>query len=113
MENLWINKYKAASLSDIIGHKNSIEKIKNWLLNINNYKSRAIIISGVQGIGKSLTIKLLLNELNYLLRIIYPNEIKDHRIFDDFNDYYNNNNFIYYKINFIDKKKKNIFFIFL
>ena len=57
------------------------------MLNINNYKSRAIIISGVHGIGKSLTIKLLLDELNYLPRIIYPNEIKDHRIFDDFNDF--------------------------
>ena len=112
MDNLWINKYKAPSLVDIIGHKDSIEKIKNWLLNINNYKSRAIIISGVQGIGKSLTIKLLLNELNYLLRIIYPNEIKDHRIFDDFTDYYNHDNSIYYKINFTDQTKKNMVLIF-
>jgi len=112
MENLWVNKYKSKTLSDIIGHKTPITKIKNWLLNINNLKSRAIIISGVHGIGKSLTVKLLLNELNYLSRIIYPNEIKDHRILDDFNDYYNHTNSIYSKINFSDNKKKNLVLIF-
>jgi replication factor C subunit 1 len=112
MENLWINKYRSKSLNDIIGNKEQILKIKNWLLNINNYKSRAIIISGVHGIGKSLTIKLLLDELNYLPRIIYPNEIKDHRIFDDFNDYYNHKNSIYSKINFTDEKNKNLVLIF-
>ena len=112
MENLWINKYKSKTLADIIGHKAPIEKIKKWLLNINNLKSRAIIISGVNGIGKSLTVKLLLNELNYLSRIIYPNEIKDHRILDDFNDYYNHVNSIYSKINFTDSKKKNLVLIF-
>ena len=112
MENLWINKYRSTSLNDIIGNKEQIIKIKNWLLNINNYKSRAIIISGVHGIGKSLTIKLLLDELHYLCRIIYPNEIKDHRIFDDFNDYYNHKNSIYSKINFTDEKNKNLILIF-
>ena len=112
MENLWINKYKSKTLADIIGHKAPIEKIKKWLLNINNLKSRAIIISGVNGIGKSLTVKLLLNELNYLSRIIYPNEIKDHRILDDFNEYYNYKNSIYSKINFTNSNKKNIVLIF-
>ena len=112
MENLWINKYRSKSLNEIIGNKEQILKIKNWLLNINTYKSRAIIISGVYGIGKSLTIKLLLDELDYLAKTIYPNEIKDHRIFDDFNDYYNHKNSIYSKINFYDKKNKNLILIF-
>jgi DNA polymerase III delta prime subunit len=112
MEKLWINKYKSKTLSDIIGHKIPIQKIKNWLNNIDTLKSRAIIISGVHGIGKSLTVKLLLEELNYLSRIIYPNEIKDHRIFDDFNDYYNHKNSIYTKINFSEEKKKNLVLIF-
>ena len=76
MDNLWINKYKSTKLCDIIGHKIPIESITNWLTNIDQYKSQSIIVSGVHGIGKSLTIKLLLTELNYLIRIIYPNEIK-------------------------------------
>jgi replication factor C subunit 1 len=113
MENLWINKYKAEKLNDIIGNKKQILKIKNWLLNINNLKSRGIIISGVHGIGKSLTVKLLLEELNYLARFIYPNEIKYHRVFDDFDDYYNHNNSIYSKFTFVDDtKNKNIVLIF-
>lgn len=112
MENLWVNKYKSKTLADIIGNKNQIIKIKNWLSNINNLKSRGIIISGVHGIGKSLTIKLLLNELKYLQRVIFPNEIKDHRIFDDFNDYYNHENSIYSKIIFSDDKNKNLVLIF-
>jgi DNA polymerase III delta prime subunit len=105
-DKLWINKYKSKTLIDIIGHKKQIMDIKNWLLNIDNVKSRAIIISGVHGIGKSLTIKILLNELNYLQRIIHPNEIKDHRIFDDFEDYYNFQNSVYSKINFINNSNK-------
>jgi DNA polymerase III delta prime subunit len=112
MENLWVNKYKSKVLSDIVGNKKQITQIKDWLVNINNFKSKAIIVSGVHGIGKSLTIKLLLDELNYLVRIIYPNEIKDHRIFDDFNDYYNHQNSIYSKINFNDNKNKKLILIF-
>uniref|UniRef100_A0A6C0D9K0 DNA replication factor RFC1 C-terminal domain-containing protein n=1 Tax=viral metagenome TaxID=1070528 RepID=A0A6C0D9K0_9ZZZZ len=112
MDKLWINKYKPSTLNDVIGHKQQISKIKNWLSNINTFKNRAIVISGVHGIGKSLTIKLLLSELNYLIRIIHPNEIKDHRIFDDFNDYYNHQNSIYSKINFSDEEKKQLVLIF-
>lgn len=114
MEKLWVNKYKITKLSDIVGNREQIIKIRNWLLNINNSnnKSRAIIISGVHGIGKSLAIQILLNELNYLVRIIYPNEIKDHRIFDEFNYYYNHTNSIYSKVEFYTQKNKNLILVF-
>jgi len=115
MNNLWVNKYKAKSINDIIGNKDKINKLKNKLLNINNYKSKGIIISGVHGIGKSITVKLLLEELNFLYKIIFPNEIKEHRNhnFDDFNDYYNYNNSVYRKLNFTNKEHyKNLVLIF-
>ena len=112
MEKLWVNKYRVESLTDIIGNSSQIIKIKNWLLNINKFKSKAIIISGVHGIGKSLTVNLILKELNYLTKIIYPNEIKDHRILDDFNDYYNHANSIYSKINFDNHIKKDLVLVF-
>jgi replication factor C subunit 1 len=112
MDKLWINKYKPKFLNEIIGHKIQIKKIKDWIINLNNSKSQAIIISGNHGIGKSLTIKMIFEEMNYLIRIIYPNQIKDHRTLDDFNDYYNHKNSIYSKINFIDEKKKKIILIF-
>jgi replication factor C subunit 1 len=112
MNKLWVNKYRPKFLNEIIGHKEQITQIKNWINNLNSTKNQAIIISGIHGIGKSLTIKLIFEELNYLIRIIYPNEIKDHRIFDDFNDYYNHNNSIHSKINFKNNNKKNLVLIF-
>ncbi len=112
MDKLWINKYKPKVLNEIIGHKVQIKKIKDWINNLYNNKNQSIIITGSHGIGKSLTIKIIFEEMDYLIRIIYPNQIKDHRTLDDFNDYYNHNNSIYSKINFIDEKKKKIIVIF-
>ena len=112
MNKLWVNKYRPKYLNEVIGHKEQITQIKQWITNLNSNKNQAIIISGIHGIGKSLTIKLIFEELNYLIRIIYPNEIKDHRIFDDFNDYYNHNNSIHSKINFKNDNKKQLVLIF-
>lgn len=110
--DLWINKYKPKNINQIIGNKIQIKKFKEWITNLSINKSQGIIISGNQGLGKTLTIKLILEELGYIPRIINPNEIKDHRIYDDFNDYYNFANSIYTKINFADQKNKNIALIF-
>jgi replication factor C subunit 1 len=112
MDKLWVNRYRPKYLNEVIGHKDQIDNIKKWILNLNTNKNQAIIISGIHGIGKSLTIKLIFEELNYLIRIIYPNEIKDHRIFDDFNDYYNHKNSIHSKINFKNDNKKKLVLIF-
>jgi len=110
--DLWINKYKPNKTTQIIGNKEQINTFKDWLLNINSNKNQTIIISGLRGIGKTLTIKLILEELNYMVRIINPSEIKDHRIYDDFNDYHNFINSIYSKISFSNKKKNKIALIF-
>lgn len=112
MNKLWVNKYRPKYLNEVIGHKEQITQINKWITNLNSNKNQAIIISGIHGIGKSLTIKLIFEELNYLIRIIYPNEIKDHRIFDDFNDYYNHRNSIHSKINFKNDNKKQLVLIF-
>jgi DNA polymerase III delta prime subunit len=109
---LWINKYKPHDISQIIGNSEQIKKFKEWLMNLSQNKSQGIIISGNQGLGKTLTIKLILEQLNYIVRIINPNEIKDHRILDDFYDYYNFVNSIYSKIQFNDMKNKKIVLIF-
>ena len=108
-ENLWINKYKPKKLDEIIGNKLQIDKIKLWL---NTLKTHSLICSGNQGIGKTQTIKLILEEENYRVRIINPNDIKDHRIFDDFNDYYNHSKSIISKINFSNNTKNKIAIIF-
>ena len=108
---VWLDKYKPAKLSDMINIDKQILQIKNWLNNLSKIKSQSIIISGNQGLGKSLSIKLLLEELKYNIRIINPNDIKVLRLNDDFNDYYNFNNSIHtkMKLNQINNKIAVIF----
>jgi replication factor C subunit 1 len=104
MTYLWINKYKPTDIDQIIGNNEQINKIFDWLNNLSNSK-QCIIISGTQGIGKTLSIELILKKLGYIVRIINLNDIKEHRNYNDFDDYYNFNNSIYSKIN-INKNKK-------
>jgi replication factor C subunit 1 len=106
-EKLWINKYIPKRLQDIIGNTNQINKFNKWLNEYSNNKSKSIIISGSQGLGKKLTIQLLLESTGYIVKIINPNEIKDHRNYDDFNDYYNFVNSIYNKIKICNGEKNN------
>jgi len=101
---LWINKYKSTSIHNIIGNQTQIKQILHWFNNLHS-NSNSLIITGPQGIGKTHIIKLILNEYNYWVRVINPNDIKDHRILDDFNDYYNHKNSIYSK-NTNDMKNK-------
>lgn len=110
--DLWINKYKPTSLSKVVGNLNQINVFRSWINNLSTHKNQGIIISGNQGLGKTLTVKLLLEEMGYIVRIINPNEIKDHRIYDDFNDYYNFVNSIYSKIEFNERTNKKIALIF-
>ena len=98
MTYLWINKYKPTNISQIIGNNDKINIIIEWLNNIKN-NNQGIIISGTQGIGKTLAVELILKKLDYIIRIINPNDIKEHRIYNDFDDYYNFSKSVYSKIN--------------
>jgi replication factor C subunit 1 len=109
MDSLWINKYRPNNLNQIIGHKMQIKKFKEWLLNLKT-KNNAVIISGNHGIGKTLTIKIILENEGYYVRIINPNEIKDFKNIDDFDDYYNQENSILNKINLKKNNKIAILF---
>jgi replication factor C subunit 1 len=111
--DLWINKYCPKNINQVIGNSNEINQFKKWITSINSHKNQSIIISGNQGIGKTLIIKLILEEFNYIVKIINPNEIKDHRCYDDLNDYYNfSMNSIYAKINFNNNQNKKIAIVF-
>ena len=113
MDTLWVNKYRPNSLSQIIGHKLQIKKIKDWVtgLKLKN-KNNAIIVSGNHGIGKTLTVRLVLEEAGYIVRIINPSEIKDFRNMDDFDEYYNQENSIISKLNFYKDKNNKIALLF-
>ena len=100
MNSLWINKYKPNNLNQIIGNKNQIKRIIEWLKNIDSLKSMSLIVSGNHGIGKSLTLKYILEENGYLVKVILPNEIKLYRNDGDFTDFFNYKNSIKNKIKF-------------
>jgi len=113
MESLWVNKYRPKNLNQIIGHKNQINRFKDWLVNIKTKsKNNALIITGNHGIGKTLTVRLILEEAGYLVKIINPNEIKDLRNLEDIDEYYNQHNSILSKLNFYKNKNNKIALIF-
>ena len=103
MTYLWINKYKPSKIEQIIGNTDKINFIFEWLEKLNN--NQTIIISGAEGIGKTLTVELILKKMGYIVRIINSNDIKEHRNYNDFDDYYNFSNSVYSKINFGKNKK--------
>ncbi len=106
MDNLWTNKYKPSNINDIIGNKLSISKIDEWLEKFNSHNNNAIIISGSHGIGKTLSIELLLKKYNYMTKIIYPDELKTFRNDMDFEDYYNYDNSVFSKFKISSSKNK-------
>jgi len=93
-DNLWINKWKPHNLAEIVGNKQSIAKMEEWLIKINQHNNNAIILSGGHGIGKTLTIELLFKKYNYIVKTIHPDDLKAFRNDTDFDDYYNFENSI-------------------
>ena len=107
MNNLWVNKYKPNNLDEIFGNKNQIKRIKEWLSNTNNSKSMSLIISGNHGIGKTISMKYVLESCDYNVKMILPDEIKHYRNNEDFKDFYNYENSIKNKMKFSNKKFSN------
>lgn len=108
-----LKKYQPTNVNNIVGNKKQINELELWLSSINKHKNKSIIISGNNGIGKTIITRLLLKKYNYDYNIIYPEDIKKLRLNDekknnDILDYFeetnNLSNFI--KIN---KKKALVF----
>lgn len=62
-EGLWVDRYAPTSLSHIIGHKDSIAQLSQWLRTWSSQKSA--LITGPPGIGKTSTVHLLAKEHGY------------------------------------------------
>jgi replication factor C subunit 1 len=112
MKDLWINKWTPKCINDIIGNKQAIKRIDEWLSNFDNTNINNLIISGNHGIGKSLTIKLLLQKYNFYTKIIYPDDIKNYRLNNDFSDFYNFDTSIKHQMKFTNNSSKKLALIF-
>lgn len=61
-------RYKPTDINGIVGNKNNINAIQQWILNIeNNVKNtkKCLLVSGNAGIGKTLSVELILKNLKY------------------------------------------------
>ncbi len=65
--NNFINKYRPTTRDEIIGNKQTINHIYEWICNFKNKKDvpSNIIITGIHGIGKTLATHILLKECDY------------------------------------------------
>jgi hypothetical protein len=65
----WLEKYNPTKLGDIIGNKKNVLAVIKWIENYGKNKGN-LIISGEHGIGKSCSIDVILNSLNYEIKKI-------------------------------------------
>jgi len=77
-----IHKYKPENLENIIGNKNSISSIQSWFENWyantkTNTKNLCALLSGPNGIGKTLTVELLIKKYNLNPISLNPHEKAD------------------------------------
>lgn len=75
------DKYKPQTLENIIGNKSTIQNIVKWLENWNTTKTDSknicALLSGINGIGKTLTVELLIQKLDLNPIQLSPDENAD------------------------------------
>jgi replication factor C subunit 1 len=69
-KEMFVDKYAPKSVTDIIGHKEQISQITNWLQAWDDGlpTTRAILVTGPPGIGKTTTIHLIAESLGYKVK---------------------------------------------
>jgi replication factor C subunit 1 len=65
-DDLWVDRYAPKTLADVIGHKESIAQLTQWL-KVWPAQSRGALISGPPGIGKSTMAHLLAKAAGYTI----------------------------------------------
>jgi replication factor C subunit 1 len=64
---MYTSKYRPDKLEDFVGNKNVIQPFIRWLLewDPNNKKTKCALVYGVNGVGKSLLVELILKKHDY------------------------------------------------
>ncbi|MEM4336776.1 MAG: replication factor C large subunit [Candidatus Woesearchaeota archaeon] len=77
MELLWTKKYQPKKISEVVGQQEAVFKIKDFVLNFNKQKKRALFIYGPVGCGKTSAVQAVANELNYELLEINASDTRN------------------------------------
>jgi len=69
-KDMLVDKYAPKTVADIIGHKEQINQITNWLQSWSDGypNKRGIIVTGPPGIGKTTTVHLIAESLGYKVK---------------------------------------------
>lgn len=61
----WLEKYKPTSIDNVLGNRDSINRIQDYLLQFvnNNVRYSNLVITGGNGVGKTLIVDLLIDKL--------------------------------------------------
>jgi replication factor C large subunit len=67
MYTAWTNKHKPRSLQEVVGNSEAKAVFKDWILSWNNGapKKRAVFIYGQPGVGKTVTVEAMANDIQY------------------------------------------------
>lgn len=102
------NFYEPTNSSELIGNKNEIHIIKDWLINFNTLSNKDkanLIITGAHGIGKTTAISLIVKECGYNLINFDFDIIKNNKKINDYIDSLIKNNNILNLMSSTNKKK--------
>ena len=72
-KDMFVDKYAPKSIADVIGHKEQINQITNWLQSWDATSSaypneRGVLVTGPPGIGKTTTVHLIAESLGYKVK---------------------------------------------
>ncbi|MEK6808533.1 MAG: replication factor C large subunit [Nanoarchaeota archaeon] len=73
----FITKYRPKKSADIIGQESKIKELKDFIINYQGQKKRAILIYGQSGIGKTSSVHSLANELGLELVEVNASEFRN------------------------------------
>jgi replication-associated recombination protein RarA len=76
---MYTSKYRPNKLEDFVGNKNVIQPFIRWLLewDPNNKKTKCALVYGVNGVGKSLLVELILKKHDYnIINLLTRKEIR-------------------------------------
>lgn len=79
-------KYKPKNLNEFLGNKDSVAKLKQWIIDISQNKEdtkNAVLISGITGIGKTTLAKMVLNESEYKMHYFNACDVRSSKSLTD------------------------------